>query len=127
MANANKGPIAEHMLTLLPPDSEGLALEVGSGTGAQMEMLAAAFPQLQWRPSEYAAGTSVVRGFYEQGPDGPEPGHPVSKVRRLSALPQSVFRRMHDHPRDHHHLGTGLGRLGPGFEGLPECSPPVRH
>jgi hypothetical protein len=28
----------------------------------------------------------VVRGFYEQGPDGPELGHPSFKVRKLEDL-----------------------------------------
>ena len=51
-----------------------------------MEALAAAFPGLSWRPSEYCPGQSVVRGFYEQGPDGPEHGHPVTKVRSLADL-----------------------------------------
>ena len=89
MALNNRAPIAAHMRSLLPPDdpaAQGLALEVGSGTGAQLEVLAATFPGLSWRPSEYAAEQSVVRGFYEQGPDGPEAGHPVQKVRALADL-----------------------------------------
>ena len=89
MAMNNRAPIATHMQTLLPPTSpgaQGLALEIGSGTGAQLEALASAFPGLAWRPSEYCAGKSAVRGFYEQGPDGAEVGHPVSKVRSLDAL-----------------------------------------
>ena len=89
MAMNNRAPIATHMRALLPPDSpaaQGLALEIGSGTGAQLELLAAGFPGLSWRPSEYSAGKSVVRGFYEQGPDGPELGHAVEKVRTLADL-----------------------------------------
>ena len=47
MAMNNRAPIAAHMQNLLPPDSpaaQGLALEIGSGTGAQMEALAESFP-----------------------------------------------------------------------------------
>lgn len=89
MAMNNRAPIAAHMRSLLSPDdpaAQGLALEVGSATGAQLAVLAEAYPGLTWRPSEYAAGQAVVRGFYEQGPDGPEPGHPVAKVRALADL-----------------------------------------
>ena len=89
MAMNNRAPIVTHMKTLLSPSdpaAQGLALELGSATGAQLEVLAEAYPGLIWRPSEYAAGKSVVRGFYEQGPDGPEVGHPVAKVRHLADL-----------------------------------------
>jgi len=89
MALNNRAPIAAHMQNLLPPDSpaaKGLALEIGSGSGAQLELLAATFAHLQWRPSEFCPGESVVRGFYEQGPDGPELGHPTQKVRTLAEL-----------------------------------------
>ena len=89
MAANNRAPIAEAMRTLVPPASaaaQGLALEIGSGTGAQLEALAETYPGLSWRPSEYCAGQSVVRGFYEQGADGPDPGHPVEKVRGLADL-----------------------------------------
>jgi len=89
MAMNNRTPIVTHMKTLLSPSdpaAQGLALELGSATGAQLEVLAEAYPGLIWRPSEYAAGKSVVRGFYEQGPDGPEVGHPVAKVRHLGDL-----------------------------------------
>jgi len=93
MAMNNRAPIVAHMRALLPPDSQeakGLALEIGSGTGAQLEALAEAYPGLKWRPSEVAAGLSVVRGFYEQGPDGPDAGHPVEKVRSLADLDKAL-------------------------------------
>ena len=88
MAMANRAPIATAMAAFVPPDARGLALEIGSGTGAQLQALAAAFPRLSWRPSEFATGGAgvAVRGFYEQGPDGPEAGHPVAKARSLAAL-----------------------------------------
>ena len=89
MALNNRAPIAAHMQNLVPPDgpaAQGLALEIGSGSGAQLELLAETFPGLSWRPSEYCPGQSVVRGFYEQGPDGPELGHPSLKVRTLAEL-----------------------------------------
>lgn len=87
MALNNRAPIAAHIQNLVPPDSpaaQGLALEIGSGSGAQLELLAETYPGLSWRPSEYCPGQSVVRGFYEQGPDGPELGHPTLKVRTPS-------------------------------------------
>eukprot|EP01051_Picozoa_sp_SAG22_P003274 SAG22_NODE_157_length_16986_cov_17.230177_10_plen_254_part_00 len=89
MAMNNRAPIAAHMQKLVAPASpaaQGLALEIGSGTGAQLQVLAEAFPGLSWRPSEYCPGQSVVRGFYEQGLDGPDEGHPVEKVRTLADL-----------------------------------------
>ncbi len=89
MAVGNSVPIAACMQSLLPPTcsrSQGLGLEIGSGTGAQLEALAEAYPGLSWRPSEYCAGQSTVRGFYEQGPDGPDSGHPVEKIRNLADL-----------------------------------------
>jgi hypothetical protein len=58
MAMNNRAPIAEHMRTLIAPDSaaaHGLALEIGSGTGAQLQVLAEAYPGLIWRPSEHVA------------------------------------------------------------------------
>ena len=51
----NRVPILKAMLKLLP-DSEtwsGDALEVATGTGALLEVLAPAFPKLSWLPSEY--------------------------------------------------------------------------
>ena len=38
------------------PAAQGLGLEFGSATGAQLEVLAVAYPGLTWRPSEYCAG-----------------------------------------------------------------------
>ena len=73
MAMNNRKPIATHMQKLVQldsPDAIGLALEIGSGTGAQLELLAETYKDLMWRPSEYSVDQSVVRGFYEQGPDG---------------------------------------------------------
>jgi SAM-dependent methyltransferase len=89
MAMGNRAPIAACMATLVQPGSDeaqGLALEIGSGTGAQLEALAEIYTGLSWRPSEYCPGRSVVRGFYEQGPDGPDAGHPVEKMRGLADL-----------------------------------------
>lgn len=93
----NRAPIAAHMRNLVAPDSpaaQGLALEIGSGSGAQLEVLAEVFPGLSWRPSEYLAGQIVVRGFYEQGPDGPELGHPSFKVRELAELDAALCEKL---------------------------------
>ena len=96
MAMNNRKPIAAHMQVLVPPNSplaQGLALEIGSGTGAQLQVLAEAYPGLTWRPSEYRVDQSVVRGFYEQGPDGPDPGYPVKKARSLADLDEVEHNR----------------------------------
>eukprot|EP00747_Dinoflagellata_sp_TGD_P143276 gnl/TRDRNA2_/TRDRNA2_176366_c0_seq2.p1 gnl/TRDRNA2_/TRDRNA2_176366_c0~~gnl/TRDRNA2_/TRDRNA2_176366_c0_seq2.p1 ORF type:complete len:338 (-),score=34.44 gnl/TRDRNA2_/TRDRNA2_176366_c0_seq2:14-1027(-) len=47
------GPISDALVELLPKEVEGLALEIGSGTGAHMEHFAKLFPRLRWQPSEY--------------------------------------------------------------------------
>ncbi|XP_033740103.1 methyltransferase-like 26 [Pecten maximus] len=48
----NKGPILETLQKALPPDTEGLALEVASGSGAHITHFAQHFPRLTWLPSE---------------------------------------------------------------------------
>ena len=85
----NRVPISVAVRKLLPTDSEGLALEVGSGTGAHLEILAADFPKLQWRPSEYAVNKNVVRGFHE---DTEGPGRPREGILTLQALDSFLSR-----------------------------------
>ncbi len=85
----NRTPISVGLRKLLPADSEGLALEIGSGTGAQLEILAADFPKLRWRPSEYAVDKTVVRGFHED-PEGP--GRPREGALTLQALDSLLSR-----------------------------------
>ena len=85
----NRVPISVAARTLLSTDSEGLALEVGSGTGAHLEVLAADFPKLQWRPSEYAVNKIVVRGFHE---DLEGPGRPREGILTLEALDSLLSR-----------------------------------
>jgi uncharacterized protein (DUF1810 family) len=85
----NRTPISVGIRKLLPADLEGLALEIGSGTGAHLEILAADFPKLRWRPSEYAVGKTVVRGFHED-PEGP--GRPREGVLTLQALDSLLSR-----------------------------------
>lgn len=57
-AERNLQPIAEALRPILG-DASGLVLEIGSGTGQHAAGLAAAFPDLEWQPSE-DAGTSLV-------------------------------------------------------------------
>jgi len=57
-AERNLQPIAEALRPILGKAS-GLALEIGSGTGQHAAGLAAAFPDLEWQPSE-DAGASLV-------------------------------------------------------------------
>ena len=51
----NRVPILKALLKLLPDSDtwEGDALEVATGTGALLEVLAPAYPKLSWLPSEY--------------------------------------------------------------------------
>jgi len=51
----NRIPILKVLLNLLPPSDtyEGRLLEVATGTGALMEVVAPAFPMLKYQPSEY--------------------------------------------------------------------------
>jgi len=57
----NRGPILEQVKTLLPPAASfsGLALEVASGTGAHLELYAAAFPGVTFQPSEYVPAAAA--------------------------------------------------------------------
>lgn len=57
-AERNLQPIAEALRPVLDGAS-GLVLEIGSGTGQHAAGLAAAFPDLEWQPSE-DAGVSLV-------------------------------------------------------------------
>lgn len=49
-AERNKGPIAEILAQVLPP--EGEVLEVSSGTGQHVAHFAEAMPHLAWQPTE---------------------------------------------------------------------------
>ena len=51
----NRIPILKTLLTLLPDSDSfgGLALEVATGTGALMEVVAPAYPLLSYQPSEF--------------------------------------------------------------------------
>jgi hypothetical protein len=51
----NRIPILKALLKLLPDSCEfsGIALEIATGTGAHMEVIAPAFPRLAYQPSEY--------------------------------------------------------------------------
>eukprot|EP01062_Namystynia_karyoxenos_P056481 TRINITY_DN47443_c0_g1_i1.p1 TRINITY_DN47443_c0_g1~~TRINITY_DN47443_c0_g1_i1.p1 ORF type:complete len:233 (+),score=77.19 TRINITY_DN47443_c0_g1_i1:78-701(+) len=51
----NRGPITDALRELqkrLPEAFQGSALEIASGSGAHVEVLAPAFPSLQWQPTE---------------------------------------------------------------------------
>jgi hypothetical protein len=56
----NRVPIMEAVKELGIGDP-GLALEIGSGTGAHIEVLAPAFPGLVWQPSEYIGASSQAQ------------------------------------------------------------------
>ena len=50
-ADRNKGAIIEILQRVLP--DQGMALEIGSGTGQHVMHFARAFPSLVWQPSDY--------------------------------------------------------------------------
>lgn len=54
----NRVPILLTLRTLLPSDATGTALEVASGTGSLLEVLAPGFPNVQFQPSEYVPAGS---------------------------------------------------------------------
>uniref|UniRef100_A0A7S0L320 DUF938 domain-containing protein n=1 Tax=Coccolithus braarudii TaxID=221442 RepID=A0A7S0L320_9EUKA len=49
----NRIPILKELLARLPEDISGAALEIGSGSGAHLEVYAPAFPSLTFQPTEY--------------------------------------------------------------------------
>ncbi len=51
----NRGPILDVLAGVLPP--RGLVLEIASGTGEHAEHFAAAFPGLEWQPTDRDAGS----------------------------------------------------------------------
>ena len=57
----NRIPILKVLLKVLPDsdDVAGLALEVATGTGALLEVVAPAFPRVTFQPSEYVPETAV--------------------------------------------------------------------
>jgi len=61
-AMRNRIPILKAMLALVPEDTSGPALEIASGTGAHLEVLAPAFPNLTFHPSEYVPEIAAAPG-----------------------------------------------------------------
>ena len=58
----NRGPIVAKLTEILSAEAAGAALEIASGTGAHLEVLAPALPRLRWQPSEYCPeGVKAVR------------------------------------------------------------------
>lgn len=51
-AQRNSAPILEVMKRNVPTETAGAALEVASGTGQHVSMLAQHYPQLQWQPTD---------------------------------------------------------------------------
>lgn len=67
----NRQPILEQLQRLCAKQTEGLVLEVSSGTGCHVEAFAPEFPQLTFQPSEYlGSGLSEA----EQGKIGSRGG-----------------------------------------------------
>lgn len=49
----NRVPVLKELLSLLPTQPTGAALEIATGTGAHLEVYAPAFPSLTFHPSEF--------------------------------------------------------------------------
>ena len=58
----NRIPILKALLKLLPDSdtTDGCALEIATGTGALLEVVAPAFPQLSFQPSEYVPAVAAA-------------------------------------------------------------------
>lgn len=52
-ALSNRGPILEVIKLLCWNKPYSTAMEIGSGTGAHLELFAQAFPQITWQPTEF--------------------------------------------------------------------------
>ena len=64
-AERNRDPIARELQRLLP--SEGLALEIASGTGQHAAFFAAALPAWRWLPSDGDARSMASIGVWCEG------------------------------------------------------------
>lgn len=58
----NRGPIRDALQNSIgfSRETRGVAVEIGSGTGAHIETLAEAFPRLTWHPTEFVATSAGV-------------------------------------------------------------------
>lgn len=63
----NRQPILEALRKYGVGQAPGLALEIGSGTGAHVEVFAPAFPSLVWQPTEYVPHGEVAQGGPARG------------------------------------------------------------
>ena len=94
----NRIPILKELLALLPTDgtdgASGLALEVGSGTGAHVEVYAPAFPGLTWRPSEFVPAVPAAAGeqWSKYGKIGLREG--TDELANIDAHGCSVFKNV---------------------------------
>ena len=55
----NRIPILKALLKLLPEDFCGNAIEIATGTGALMEVVAPAYPNLKYQPTEYVPAVTA--------------------------------------------------------------------
>ena len=55
----NRIPILKALLKLLPEEFSGQAIEIATGTGALLEVVAPAFPKLTFQPTEYVPAVAA--------------------------------------------------------------------
>lgn len=64
-AHRNREPILAVLREVLPP--RGLVLEIGSGSGQHAAWYAAAFPEIEWQPTEREDLSSIAAWRAEEG------------------------------------------------------------
>ena len=87
----NRIPILKALLAILPDDIEGDALEIATGTGALLEVVAPGFPKLTFRPSEYvpAAAAAPEEQWSKHGKIGLRAG--LDELANIDAHGRAVF------------------------------------
>lgn len=90
-AMRNRIPVLKTMLSIVDDTTEGRAMEVASGTGALLEVMVPAYPQLEWQPSEYVPEVTASQDeqWNKYGKIGSRQG--LSELAQLDLHGTSVF------------------------------------
>ena len=87
----NRVPILKQLLSLLPAQPTGAALEIATGTGAHLETYAPAFPSLTFHPSEFVPEVAATpeKQWATHGKIGLRPG--LDELANIDAHGCKVF------------------------------------